>query len=237
MSEQGFAKRGSKSGASNNLRLAREVVADGLREEILSGVLGGGQPLRQVDIASRFEVSAIPVREALRQLGGEGLVTFYPRRGAVVASLSRNEVREICEMREALETLALRKALPNMTADDLSHAQKVLDDADEESDEQLLLRWGEMNLEFHETLYLPAGRPKLLSTIKNLHTNFDRYLRVHFSAMHYREKGQQEHRAILRHCQQGNEENAVEALHLHISTVNEMLMEYLDGEETDGTAR
>ncbi len=208
----------------------QEVVASRLREAILSGSFEGGRQLRQAEIAARFGVSSIPVREAFRRLEGEGLVVFYPRRGAIVAELSPDEMREICEMREALETLALRKALPNMTNEDLRRAKEVLDLADKEPDDQLLPRWGEMNWEFHKALYYPAGRPRLLGTINNLHINFDRYLRLHFSAMRYREKGQQEHREILERCKQRDAEGAAEALRLHIQTVSEMLFGYLTGE-------
>jgi len=205
------------------------LVASRLREAILSGLFEGGRQLRQAEIAARFGVSSIPVREAFRRLEGEGLVVVYPRRGAVVSQLSPDEMREICEMREVLEPLALRKALPNVTDEDLRRAKEVLDLADKETDDQLLPRWGEMNWEFHGALYRSAGRPKLLSTINNLHTNFDRYLRLHFSAMRYREKGQQEHREILERCEQRDEEGAVEALRLHIQTVSEMMFGYLAG--------
>jgi DNA-binding GntR family transcriptional regulator len=212
----------------------QELVASRLREAILSGSFEGGRPLRQAEIAARFGVSSIPVREAFRRLEGEGLVVFYPRRGAVVSKLSADEMREICEMREALEPLALGKALPNMADKDLRRAKEVLDLADKEPDDQLLPRWGEMNWEFHGALYRPAGRPRLLGAIHNLHINFDRYLRLHFSAMRYREKGQQEHREILERCEQRDEEGAVEALRLHIQTVSEMLFGYLAGKGAKG---
>ena len=68
-------------GASNRHRTAQDMVAEGLRRGILNGVLESGQPLRQEQIAKNFEVSTVPVREALRQLAGEGLVTLLPNRG------------------------------------------------------------------------------------------------------------------------------------------------------------
>ena len=216
--------------ASQGHKTAQAMVADGLREGILSGVLGGGRPLRQIEIAEEFGVSSVPVREALRQLEGEGLVVFYPRRGAVVSELSRDEVLEICEMREALELLALRKAFPNITDGDLRRAGEVLDWADAQTDEELLARWGQVNWEFHSALYRPANRPQLLGVIRNLHNKFDRYLRIHFSTMDYRGKGQQEHREILERCKQRDEEGAIKALHQHILTVKAMLQDYLDGE-------
>jgi len=221
---------------SRGHKTAQEVVADGLREAILRGVLKSGQSLRQAKIAEQFGVSSIPVREALRQLEGEGLVVFYPRRGAVVSELSRDEVLEICEMREVLELLALRKAFSEITDEDLQRAEKVLDEADVQPDEELLGRWGQVNWDFHSTLYRPANRPQLLGIIKNLHNKFDRYLRIHFSALDYRVKGQQEHREILAHCKQRDEEGAIEALRQHIVTVRDMLLDYLDEEnEEDAT--
>jgi DNA-binding GntR family transcriptional regulator len=134
------------------------MVADGLREGILSGVLGGGRPLRQIEIAEEFGVSSVPVREALRQLEGEGLVVFYPRRGAVVSELSRDEVLEICEMREALELLALRKAFPNTTDGDLRRAGEVLDRADAQTDEELLAEAEKTFDLLYEAYFEPARR-------------------------------------------------------------------------------
>ena len=91
---------------------AQDMVTDALREAISRGMLKGGQQLKQEVIADRFGISKIPVREALKQLEGEGLVTFYPRRGAVVAELSYGEVQEVGEIRAALESLALGWAMP-----------------------------------------------------------------------------------------------------------------------------
>ncbi len=87
--------------SSNRHRTAQDMVAEGLRRGILSGALASGQPLRQEQIARDFEVSAVPVREALRQLAGEGLVTLSPNRGARVSKVSYEEAKEITEIRIA----------------------------------------------------------------------------------------------------------------------------------------
>src|SRR5690349_25097652 len=80
--------------AAKLYRTTPAVVADVLREAILDGTLQGGQPLRQEELASKFGLSRGPIREALRQLEGEGLIVFYPYRGAVVSPLSLAEVQE-----------------------------------------------------------------------------------------------------------------------------------------------
>ena len=118
--------------ASRKYRTSQSMVADCLREAILSGVLQEGQSLRQEEIANLFGVSRVPVREALRQLEGEGLVISHAHRGAVVSTLSHDEIREITEMRVALETLATRAAMEHLTKNDLQQAKKALDAIDRE---------------------------------------------------------------------------------------------------------
>ena len=145
--------------AINQYRTAQDIVAEGLRRGILSGALESGQPLRQEQIAKDFEVSAVPVREALRQLAGEGLVTLTPNRGARVSEVSYEEAREITEIRIALESLALRLSVPNITEDDLRQAEEVLDlwDAAEDPATFAALNW-----RFHTVLYEPARQPRRL---------------------------------------------------------------------------
>src|SRR6202008_4214410 len=92
------------------------LIADALRTAIVDGTLAPGAPLRQDAIARHFSVSAIPVREALRQLESEGWAKVEVHKGATVAPLSADEAREIYEIRSALESLALGLAIPQHTA-------------------------------------------------------------------------------------------------------------------------
>jgi len=205
-------------------RTTQDMVAGGLRGAILGGVLAGGDPLRQEELADRFGVSRIPVREALRQLEGEGLVEFYPHRGAVVTSLSYLEVQEITEIRVSIEPLALRRAAPLMTGDDLDRAEEILDRIDAERD--LRSSWGELNWRFHEALFTPAGRPRLLSLIKAQHIAFERYIRFHLSLADY-DKPQAEHRELLELCRRGELRQAEPLLVRHIEDISVLLLEHL----------
>jgi DNA-binding GntR family transcriptional regulator len=112
------SRRSSESDSLSLVRLKRPTVvsmtADALRERILRGDYAEGVPLRQDAIAQDLGVSRIPVREALRQLEAEGLVTFSPHRGAVVSSLSLKEIRELFELRAEIESDLLRRAIPEM---------------------------------------------------------------------------------------------------------------------------
>lgn len=208
-------------------RTTQDMVAGELRKGILNGVLAGGEPLRQAELAERFGVSRIPVREALRRLEGEGLVSFYSHRGAVVAELSGDEAREIAEIRVALETMALRKALPLLSEEDLDRAGEVLEAIDHEDD--LASRWGELNWRFHAALFAPAKRPRLLSLIEAQHAAFDRYIRVHLALADY-VKPQREHYELLELCRQGDARAATELLARHIEDISDLLHQNLNPE-------
>lgn len=210
--------------ASRQFRTTQNMVASGLRDAILSGVLVGGQPLRQEEIAGSFGVSRSPVREALRQLEGEGMVSFIPHRGAVVSEISHHEVEEITEIRVALETMAMRKAIPLLEDDDIEHAREVLDRIDRE--EGLITYWSELNWRFHATLLAPAESPRLLALIKTQHDAFERYIRMHLALSDY-EKPQREHYKLLDLCQEKDSDAALNLLAEHIENTSALLVTYI----------
>src|SRR5207245_9835497 len=102
------------------------VVVERLREKMLTGELREGEQLRQDAIASEFQISRIPVREALSHLAAEGLITIVANRGAVVSALSPSEIMELFETRAVLECYMLRCAIPNMKEDEFKRAEDLL---------------------------------------------------------------------------------------------------------------
>src|SRR5215218_10009335 len=125
------------------------MTADAIRERILRGRYPEGQPLRQDAIGAELGVSRIPVREALRQLEAEGLVTFSPHRGAVVSRLSLGEIDEVFELRSTIEPDLLRRAMPRLTKQQLDRADNVLDRYATALQSGDVAMWGELNWEFH----------------------------------------------------------------------------------------
>lgn len=192
---------------------ASETVVSALRHSILTGELRSGQPLPQDEIAARFGVSKIPAREALVQLKAEGLVTLLPNRGAFVSALSPDEVDEIYAMRVALETLALRRAVPRMTKSDFVRAAGLIEIMD---DERGPLAWSDLNWEFHAVLYEPSQMPRLLSQVRVLHTNVQRYLVNYLTHVDYHSEAQRQHRLMLDLCKQGDAERAAVVLATHL---------------------
>ena len=205
--------------------ISNQSIADALRVEILRGNLQGGQPLKQDEIAAQFGVSKIPVREALVQLQAERLVNFYPNRGAFVSELSAAEADEIYVMRIALEKEILARAIPHLTVSHLKQAGKILDAIDHEDN---IAKWGELNWEFHATLYSPAGLPRVMETLRTLHTNIARYLVLYLAGMDYQNKSQREHRALLQACRAGEVEKAEEILDGHLRSASTHLIKFLN---------
>lgn len=207
-----------------------DKLVDEIRNTIVKGHFTSGQPLRQDEIAKMFGTSKIPVREALRQLEGEGLVVSIPNRGLTVSPMSSAELNEICEIRVDLEVRALRLAIPLMTKATIKAAEKIL--ADTERDPDYLDNWSASNWAFHETLYAPIERPLLLRLIEDLHVKTERYLQIHVSMFQYREDGQAEHRAILAACSKKDVVAAARLLKAHINDVGQMLQPYLRQRES-----
>jgi DNA-binding GntR family transcriptional regulator len=203
-------------------RTTPDAVAVTLREAIVRGILRAAQPLRADDIATQLGVSHIPVREALRQLEGEGLVTIYPNRGAVVSALSRADITEIYGIRATLEASALRHAVPRLTKAALRRASALLDEYELETDTR---RWGELDLEFHATLYGLEDRPRLLGIINTLRNQVDRYFHVFPLAVKQRTAFQRDHRAILESCASGDVDDAVRHLEKHLERTANVLLE------------
>ncbi len=155
-------------------------VAELLRDDIIQGLIAGGERLSEVALAERYGVSRIPIREALRIVEGQGLVEIHPFSGAFVSELSTDDVVDIFEIHEALESIALRLALPQLTSEDLLAAEQLARKAEREPDPR---RWAELAGDFFTTIYGGIGRRHLLDLLRRVVTNHSRYLYAFFTAL------------------------------------------------------
>jgi DNA-binding GntR family transcriptional regulator len=166
---------------------ASETISRLLRQAIVDGALPGGTFLRQEEIAKKFGVSRVPVREAFHKLEGEGLVHTEPRRGVVVTPLVAEDFEEILDMRLALESVAIDIAARRFSQEDLDAVMKLADQAEQgmlnlagslDFHKEFESRWGDLNWKFHRRIYEVAQRPRMLSVIESLHEQFARHLRA-----------------------------------------------------------
>lgn len=188
-----------------------------LANRIIAGEIEAGAKLRQDHIAEEFGASHVPVREAFRRLESQGLVVSEPRRGVRVAGFSLDEVREVAEMRAALEALALRHAVPHLTRAILDQAEEANRAGDRAGDVQA---WEEANRTFHRIILTPCGMPRLLKAIDDLHTASARFLFSGWRA-EWEAPTDRDHRAILDALRAGQAEMAVSALARHVQTIGQ----------------
>lgn len=153
---------------------AQDLVLDAVREAILTGIIVPGARLRQEELAELFGTSRIPVREALRALEYEGLLTSEPHRGFTVTSLDADDIEEVYELRILLEGQAVRLAIPMMTDEDLTDLEDLFQAVRAAStpDEQLAARE-----RFYMRLYSITARPRLVGLIARLRQEVARALR------------------------------------------------------------
>ncbi|MEE4245967.1 MAG: GntR family transcriptional regulator [Kangiellaceae bacterium] len=194
-----------------------QIVADQIRQLILSGEIPGGQPLRQTALADQLNVSRIPVREALLQLEAEGIVKFEAHKGAVATELSAKECRELFELRAMIEADALKHAISNQTDDDLAIAEHKLQQLDQLLESGTSIdRWSDLNFEFHYALYVAADRPLTLEMIKSLNSSSARYIRLQLLINNGIPQAEEEHRQLLELCRKKDKQAACKLIKRHI---------------------
>ncbi|MBU1307669.1 MAG: GntR family transcriptional regulator [Alphaproteobacteria bacterium] len=187
-------------------------ISKALAERIIGGGFEAGARLAQDHIAEEFGTSHVPVREAFRRLEAQGLVVSEPRRGVRVAGFSLNDIREVAEMRAALEVLALRHAAPHHTKALLAEAEQINRDADRATDVQ---SWEHANRSFHRLILTPCGLPRLLRAIDDLHSASARFLFSGWRA-EWDAPTDRDHKAILFALRAGDVETACSLLARHV---------------------
>jgi len=192
---------------------ASDHVADALRQAIVSGQFEDGEELNQVELAQHFNVSRVPIREALRRLQAEGLVSAEAHRRATVIGLNRERAEETFTIRALLESFMLERAAERLTAEDLAALGDLCDKMDEVADNHG--QWLELNRRFHQQLLMPARSPVAMAIVERLVGQVERYLRRSGGIQRAEEAGR-EHRQILRALKRGDVERAKTVLYRHI---------------------
>lgn len=206
---------------------ALDLVLVCVRSGIMSGLIEPGERLRQEELAEIFATSRIPVREALRALEYEGLVTSEPHRGFTVTALDGDLVDEIYELRILLEGQAVRLAVPLLTDEDLRDIEALYREMQESDDPDRALAARER---FYLRLYSVSGRPRLVGLIVRLRQEVARALR--WPTLQH---GASFHQHFFEAIQDGDAERAVGQLTTHYQRVAVLIRRYL--RESEGRTR
>lgn len=173
-----------------------ERVRTRIVNEIVSGRFRPGDRLREVEIAQLLGVSRTPIREAVRALEAEGLISIEPRQGFVIAKLTRVQISALFEYRETLEGLATEVAAAKVTDDDLARLAEILQEEDS-ADADDLEKLVRCNVDFHATIYKSTGNRFLIQSLESLRTSL---ALVPGTALIYKKRQKdvaKEHRNIL----------------------------------------
>ena len=164
----------AREAVRNGVTSAR--IADALRESILRGDHAPGTRIVQEELAADYGASRVPVREALRILESEGLVTLIANTGAWISRLSFGECNEIYQIRERIEPLLLRYSLPNVGAEDVERLRELAQQMEEATDVEDFLK---LDREFHLTSYRRAATTLLGETVDRLWNTTQHYRRAY----------------------------------------------------------
>jgi DNA-binding GntR family transcriptional regulator len=182
-------------------RTVTEQVLVQLREMIMSGAIAPGTRIDQTDMAQRFGVSLVPVREALARLQSSGLVRIVAHRGVFVESLSAEELVDIYNVREILEEHAARQAAEHLTDAEVAALWRLAENMETAGEEQDYDTYLALNRELHFLIYRAARRPHLLQIIAQLWDRSTRYRLLQLHAIPDRTRNAQfEIQAIVAAC-------------------------------------
>lgn len=211
----------------------RDVVFNTLRRAILRGELVPGQRLMEIQLADKMGVSRTPVREAIRKLELEGLVVMIPRKGAEVAHISGKNLRDVLEVRRALEELAGELACERMTAEDF----KKLEQANHKfasvlgSDDITVL--GQADEAFHGLIYQSTDNDRLVQMVNHLREQMYRYRIEHLKDKNQRNILLQEHQDIMRALAARDVDAVRKAIRTHINKQEEQIARMIKEQSND----
>lgn len=202
-----------------------DSVAASLREMIINGELKGGERLIERDLAGRFGISRIPMREAIQRLEREGLLDVFRNRGAVVRRLSASDVKEIYDLRALLEGDAIYRSVRQLDDETLARAElvhRLLGDA------KTAMRQGELNREFHALLYSRCGNERQLRAIEELRGQVERYERLQNTLLADTPSFQLEHESIVQACRERNARAARSMTIAHLNSARNIVMRLVE---------
>ena len=205
----------------------RDVVFNTLRRAILTGELKPGERLMEIHLANRLGVSRTPIREAIRKLELEGLVTMIPRRGAEVAQISEKSLQDVLEVRRALDALCTALACERITAEGKNALKKACDNFEEATKTRDAVTIAEADVAFHDIIVQATGNQRLIQMINNLSEQMYRYRFEYIKDESGHENLVNEHRMIYESFVDGDKERAAAAARLHIDNQEKSIIKQI----------
>lgn len=200
-------------------------IAEAIRDQIFRGNLRAGEVLHQTELARDLGVSPVPLREALRRLESEGLVTFLPYRGTIVTPVTASEVHEIHIASVALEVALLAYAIPRLTERDFQKLYEICDELTQENSTP------ERVAHFYQVLLRPAAMPTILQAIEGLVWRSVRFFPLIQTVRHQSRGLHPTRREVVEACESGDVERAQHTLRAFLEVHTDALLQLMTERE------
>ena len=194
----------------------RDVVFNTLRQAILRGELKPDERLMEIQLANKLGVSRTPIREALRKLELEGLVNMVPRKGAEVADITEKSLRDVLEVRKALEELSVQLACEKITEEEIEELKRVAERFKDTLNDQDVTKIAEADVAFHDVIYTATDNQKLILLLNNLREQMYRYRVEYLKKEEAYPQLIAEHEELIDNISKRNKEEATRIMCEHI---------------------
>lgn len=194
----------------------RDVVFNTLRQAILRGELKPGERLMEIQLANKLGVSRTPIREAIRKLELEGLVLMIPRKGAEVADITEKSLRDVLEVRKALEELAVQLTCDKITKEQIRELEQAAEQFKKTLKSNDITEIAEADVRFHDIIYLATDNQKLILLLNNLREQMYRYRIEYLKRADKYSQLLAEHEEIIHRIEKKQKKEAAEIVCKHI---------------------
>ena len=194
----------------------RDVVFKTLRQGILTGELKPGERLMEIHLANKLGVSRTPIREAIRKLELEGLVTMIPRRGAEVAQITEKSMKDVLEVRKVLDDLSVELACERITEEEKEMLKNACVDFEEAVKTGDFAKIAKTDVAFHDIIVTATRNIRLSQMVNNLAEQMYRYRFEYIKDSTQHARLVQEHEEICQGILAGDKKRALEAIEAHI---------------------
>lgn len=209
----------------------RDVVFNTLRQAILTGELKPGERLMEIHLANKLGVSRTPIREAIRKLELEGLVTMIPRRGAEVAQITEKSMNDVLEVRRALDALCAELACERITPEDTEQLKLACETFETAVKTKDIKKIAKADVELHDIIVQATGNQRLVQMINNLSEQMYRYRFEYIKDISQHQRLIDEHRMIYESIVKKDKEAASQAAHVHIDNQKNAIIAQIRSEK------
>ena len=214
----------------------RDVVFNTLRKAILTGELKPGERLMEIHLANRLGVSRTPIREAIRKLELEGLVTMIPRRGAEVAQITEKSMKDVLEVRRALDALCAELACDRISEEEMGKLEEACAGFEKATRTGDTTAIAKADVALHDIIVQATGNERLIQLINNLSEQMYRYRFEYIKDESRHDNLVEEHRIIYESIRAKDREAAAAAAKMHIDNQEKSVIRQIRLDSGDGSA-